>query len=134
VEQLSLVASRISDNRIIAGLHFPVDGSSGYVLADALAAYAEALGRDGGSLAPRHFDGRAYPIDAKKTPLLLTDPAYALDHGSKKLARVDDAAKFEVRQSSIVSYMFERARAEVAYGRPASQPPLVAGKAASGQG
>ena len=117
VKQLSLIAMRISDNRIVAGLHFPVDGSSGYVLADALAAYVEALG-SGRQLSPRLFNGAAYPIDAKeRNPLLVTNPAYILAKGNEKFAKVENPA-FSVRRSKIVAYMFERARAEVEYGRP----------------
>ena len=117
VNQLSLIAKRISDNRIVAGLHFPVDGSSGYVLADALAAYVEALG-SGGQLSPRYFNGSEYSsFDAKQTPLLVTDPAYFLEKAQKKVARTKEK-KFNVPQSEIVAYMFEQARAEVEYGRP----------------
>ena len=36
-DQLHLLARRISDNRVIAGVHFPIDSPAGYFLADRLA-------------------------------------------------------------------------------------------------
>ena len=38
-QQLRVIARRIADNRVIAGVHFPIDSTAGFVLAEAMSDY-----------------------------------------------------------------------------------------------
>ena len=50
--QLRRLARRASDNRVIAGIHFPIDAPGGYAVAEAAAGYFLAMCGQGGSKAP----------------------------------------------------------------------------------
>ena len=65
---LRRLAHRIAQNRVIAGLHFPIDCVAGEVLGQALAEYFVALCRNGGQTwTPWTFDGaKLGPADASR--------------------------------------------------------------------
>ena len=58
-EQLQRLAARISINRTVAGLHYPVDSAAGQVLGNALGAFLVARST-GGKLQHHSFDGRSF--------------------------------------------------------------------------
>ena len=61
-EQLQRQAARIATNRVVAGVHFPVDSLAGRLLGQTLGEYFVARCRaDGPVWKPRRFDGAAVP-------------------------------------------------------------------------
>ena len=68
-DQLYRLARRISDNRVIAGIHFPIDGAAGYALARALSDFFIARSdKHGGAVDVVAFDGRNYRPNADIDP------------------------------------------------------------------
>jgi hypothetical protein len=63
--QLQRLAARISNNRVIAGVHFPIDATSGRMVAETLCEYIQHRCADTDALKvqtkyiPRHFHGQA---------------------------------------------------------------------------
>jgi hypothetical protein len=59
------LAARISNNRVIAGVHFPIDATSGRMVAETLCEYIQHRCADTDALKvqtkyiPRHFHGQA---------------------------------------------------------------------------
>ena len=114
--QLSKLARRISDNRIIAGLHFPIDTSAGYVLADALAEFFVA--RCGGG-APKYgsrtFDGAKFRPEADVDPQRVFDPK--LDERNATVTENDPPGSrekpFQIEPSPLLSALWDEAQAEM---------------------
>jgi hypothetical protein len=68
-DQLYRLARRISDNRVIAGIHFPIDAPAGYVLARALSDYFVARsGSTPTTIKGTAFDGEKYRPEADIDP------------------------------------------------------------------
>lgn len=63
VVQLDRLATRIAENRVVAGIHFPVDTGAGYVLAEAMAEYFVSRCDGVGPITTRAFDGAAFGDD-----------------------------------------------------------------------
>lgn len=118
-DQLDLIARRISDNRVISGVHFPIDGPGGFVLADTLCAYLIARLDNGAVTQGRLFEG-------KKVPGAWDDDPKQDYTGKSAFARL--GARIAPPPSPILTYMFERAQAEFAYQAPppASPAPVPA--------
>jgi hypothetical protein len=89
--QLQRIAARISTNRVIAGVHFPVDNVAGRLLGTVLADYfvtrcGARTGGTGRRLMRGRFDGRLFPpageFDPLRQPLAVgatTDPYYTFE-------------------------------------------------------
>lgn len=78
-EQLQRLAARIATNRVVAGLHYPVDSAAGRVLGTTLADFLVAR-CTGARVRPRGFDGRLFlGADGEPMDLRLSDP---LDSGA----------------------------------------------------
>ncbi len=107
-EQLALIARRISDNRVIAGVHFPIDAPGGFVLADALCAYLRAR-LDGSTATGRGFDGAALPSDWDADPML------ACSRPKEPGAIAWNTDPYTPPKSKILRYMLQRAEAEFLY-------------------
>jgi membrane-associated phospholipid phosphatase len=80
-EQFEALTSRIAENRVVAGLHFPVDSASGYLLGQTLAEYFLARCGQGTLVKHRKVDGTKFaPTSdftdggALTTPFLELDP------------------------------------------------------------
>jgi membrane-associated phospholipid phosphatase len=80
-EQLQRLAARIATNRVIAGVHYPVDSLAGRLLGQTLGEYVVARCGASASWQPRRFHGRALsdwsatdllpmqqPLDAQPAP------------------------------------------------------------------
>jgi membrane-associated phospholipid phosphatase len=61
---LDRTAARIATNRVVAGVHFPVDSAAGQVLGLSLGEYVVARCTGTRGWQPRAFHGAAYPGDA----------------------------------------------------------------------
>ncbi|WP_374413066.1 phosphatase PAP2 family protein [Hydrogenophaga sp.] len=78
-EQLQRLAARIASNRVVAGVHYPVDSAAGRVLGTALADFLVARCK-GSRMVPRDFDGRQFlGVDGEPADLRLSDP---IDQGA----------------------------------------------------
>jgi len=115
-EQLDLVARRISDNRVIAGLHFPIDAPAGFVLADALGDYLNARLVVGGSAQGRVFEGDKVPGNWDADPQVTYD-------GKTPFASL--GTSYTPSHSPMLAYMFSRAKDELVY--PPAPPAAASG-------
>ena len=108
------LAARIATNRVVAGLHFPVDNLAGRLLGHTLGEYvmARLLG-PGNNWQPRRFDGalvpNGTPFDPLRQPLTGGAAApYFLGFGAAQLFSVP---------STILDWMWDRAYTECAFLR-----------------
>lgn len=67
--QLDRLARRISFNRVVAGVHYPVDNAAGYALGRQLAGWFVALAK-GKSITPKYFKFSPDPAQQKDIQLL----------------------------------------------------------------
>jgi hypothetical protein len=117
-EQLKLLARRISDNRVIAGVHFPVDSVAGYVLADVIGDYfiARCAGRDGKAekhaVLARAIDGQQLLATADADPTLIYE-AEGPWTKTAGMACAKAGSEIEVKPSELLIEMWKRSTAEL---------------------
>ena len=107
IEQLQRQAARISTNRVVAGVHFPVDSMAGRMLGVALGEYF--VGRCTGSKTTMNRKFIAAGIDAAPT----TD--FNPFSNSQKLAGsafYSESAGANIAQSNLMKHVWEAARYE----------------------
>ena len=115
IEQLDRQAARITTNRVVAGVHFPVDSMAGRMLGVALGEYF--VGRCTGTAVTQNFLGRTFnagQVDAHAT----TD--FNPFSPDQELGPTPAAGMFyscatglpAVRQSDLMAYMWEKAQRE----------------------
>ena len=122
--QLRLLAARIAVNRIVAGVHFPVDNAAGVVLGSQLARYFVELAKGSASLLRSWtFDARYYRAEdfPWRQILVPLDTPVSPEDGLMQLVATDEAepylkngATFEVQPipGSPVRWLWDRAVAE----------------------
>jgi membrane-associated phospholipid phosphatase len=113
--QLQRLAARISTNRVVAGMHFPVDNLAGRLLGFTLGEYAMArFDPSTSTWNARRFDGALVPpaeaFDPVRQPLDLAPPPY---YGPF----VASGARQFRPPSPILEWMWQRASAECAHLR-----------------
>ena len=115
--QMQRLAARIATNRVIAGVHFPVDNLVGRLLGETLAEYALARFTPTKSWQPRFFDGAVSKLadesfDPEAQPLAggAGAPYYSVFGGGQ--------SQTYAKPSSILSEMWQAARDECQYLRP----------------
>ncbi len=59
-EQLNRLATRIATNRVVAGLHYPLDTAAGWALGTSLGDYVVACAAKGTSANKRDFNSQAF--------------------------------------------------------------------------
>ena len=118
-DQLYRLARRIADHRVIAGVHFPIDSASGYVLARALSDYFVARCRTTPSdLKKTTFDGTKYrpaaDIDPRRTFEKHVDSANAtMSTADGPPGRWEEKASFAVAVSPLLNEMWKAAQREL---------------------
>jgi membrane-associated phospholipid phosphatase len=115
-EQLLRLAARISVNRTVAGLHYPVDSAAGRLLGTALGEFFVARCRGELVLQERGFDGTQFhgeKISGGEHPFraLDFDPRVSMEAGKSKYYQVFGAMG-EIKASPLLAFMWERARKE----------------------
>ena len=109
-QQLNLTARRIADNRVIAGVHFPIDSPAGFVLAEVMADYLLARCGVVTSIKSKALDGGALSSDADADPADLTTPNSGW---SGAVAALTVAGPVNIASSSLMVEMWTRATDEL---------------------
>jgi membrane-associated phospholipid phosphatase len=102
--QFMRIAERIATNRVVAGVHFPVDSVAGMVLAQALSDFFVAR-FVGGSVTSRTFDGRGFNDDFVYNKVL--ERSYRSRDG-KPVIRLEDQT-FEPARSGLLKGVWDQA-------------------------
>jgi hypothetical protein len=106
-EQIDRQAARIATNRVVAGVHFPVDSMAGRMLGISLAEYF--VGRClGSSESPTRTFNAGY-VD--NNPTMDFNP-FSPDQGLAEDKFYSEATGGEITQSHLMSHLWEKAAAE----------------------
>ena len=106
-EQLQRLAARIATNRVVAGVHFPVDSAAGRLLGTALAEFLVARAT-GGKVHTRGFDARQYQKpDGAALDFSLHQPLTDGDIGYSRAAN-----GYSVGSAPLVGWLWEEALKE----------------------
>ena len=109
-QQLNLTARRIADNRVIAGVHFPIDSPAGFVLAEVMADYLLARCGVVTSMKSKALDGTALSSTADADPADLM----TINSGwSGAAAALTVGRAVTIAPSSLMVEMWKRARDEL---------------------
>jgi membrane-associated phospholipid phosphatase len=107
-EQLQRLAARIATNRVVAGLHFPVDSAVGRLLGTALAEFLVARAT-GARVHERGFDGRLFEgADGAALDFSLHQ---SMDH-THGHAYTRSASTVAVGNAPLLNWLWEEARKE----------------------
>ena len=116
IEQLNRQAARITTNRVIAGVHFPIDSMAGRMLGVALGEYF--VGRCTGNTVPQKFMNRKFIAgDVDNAPTTDFNPFNA-DQNLDQLASTTvkfysyDPDPSSVPYSPLMGYVWGMAKAE----------------------
>ncbi|MEX1166179.1 MAG: phosphatase PAP2 family protein [Hydrogenophaga sp.] len=102
-EQLQRLAARISVNRTVAGLHYPVDSAAGRLLGTALAEFIVARAT-GGKLHERGFDGSQYEDTGGAALDFSLHQPLDHDHGYSR-----EAQATAIGQAPLVAWLWKEA-------------------------
>ena len=116
--QLLKLARRVADNRVVAGVHFPIDSPAGFVLADVIADYFLAKCVAKKPVTPVVLDGTALDPygDADSATVYDDQGAWSkfVSEGKRDGAPAKKAAAFEGDLSSpLLVQMWSRATTEL---------------------
>jgi membrane-associated phospholipid phosphatase len=107
-EQLQRLAARIATNRVVAGVHFPVDSACGRLLGTALAEFLVARAT-GGRVHERGFDGRLF--EGPNGEALDFSLHQSMDH-ARGNAYTRSSSTTSVGQAPLLAWLWEEALKE----------------------
>ena len=108
--QLLRQAARVTINRTIAGVHFPVDSAAGQLLGFSLAEYFLMRCNGGGNYKLRRFNGLNYGDNDNFEPYKFYDPATGNFGAPAYLEIIGNANA--VGESSLLKWLWEKAKDE----------------------
>jgi hypothetical protein len=105
--QLQRQSARIATNRVVAGVHFPVDSMAGRLLGDTLGEYFVARCKTGAQWTPRFFDGAVMTGNEDLMP-----PTQPLDGPHAPDFYKPFGTKAYASKSDVLKYMWDKALTE----------------------
>ena len=116
-QQLQVIARRIADNRVITGVHFPIDSTAGFVLAEAMSDYfiarcTSVAGTPTEEVAPVKLDSALLSGSADGDP----SAAFENDSPWNETAGAPAAtrqAALKIVRSKILACLWERSTSEL---------------------